>query len=75
MSDDRLIKPREAAEMLEISYASLYAGIAGTSGLTRYKVGSQTRYSLNEVQQLKDKNWKRRQSQFSPERPCPTELV
>lgn len=75
MIEDRLIKPREAAELLDVSYASLHAGVAGTGGLTRYRVGSQTRFSLREVQKLREKNWNGQKRSPIQERPCPTELI
>ncbi len=51
--DITLITPRQVLKILTfVSYAGLYAGSRGTSVLTKYPVGGQNLYSLEEVEEL-----------------------
>lgn len=51
-----LIRPKEVLRLLPfVSRSGLYAGSRGTGALTKYPVGGQTLYSLEEVEELLEK--------------------
>ncbi len=71
--DITLITPKQVLKILPfVSRSGLYAGSRGTARLTKYPVGNQTLYCLEEVEALKEKiigkgktlkeyfDWKRR---------------